>query len=62
MTFWLRINSAIKSRSSDLNSWDICVSPGPLLVFGRVLFRHRGPVHQVHRYRHNHGLEHHTTD
>jgi len=22
MTFWLRIRSGIKSRSSDLNSWD----------------------------------------
>jgi len=37
------------------------LSPGPLHVCAGVPIRQRGPVHQVHRHRCNHGLERHTS-
>jgi hypothetical protein len=33
------------------------LSPGPLYVSGGLPIRQFGAVHQVHRHRHNHGLE-----
>jgi hypothetical protein len=42
-------------------AWGLHLSPGKLHVCDGVPIRKRGPVHQVHRHRCNHGLKRHAS-